>query len=119
MEINFRCPLTAEELQAVRDDMLDRLSEWVTAKYPNIRLQTVERNFPALLEIKRYDDTCKSCMGVEQCPTFDGNRMNGRLDADGVVSIWMQPCPHGYKVPKGETCYQVEQKAVKRWEKGK
>jgi hypothetical protein len=40
--------------------------------------------------------------------------MNGRLDSDGVVTIWMEKCPHGYRPPKGE---QTERTEKKRWAK--
>ena len=114
MEINFKCPLTAEELQTAHNVMLDSIADWVAARYPKIRLDTVEKNLAAFLEIKKYDDACKVCMGTGQCPTMDGNRMNGRLDADGVVTIWMEGCPQGHKIPKRQSEEKTE---VKRWEK--
>lgn len=114
MELNFKCPLSAEELQEAADKMLNEISDWLTAKYPKINLETTMRNIAAFQRIKLYDDTCRVCMGTGQCPSLDGNRMNGRLDSDGVVTIWMEPCPHGYKVPKGG---QQEITDKKRWEK--
>lgn len=94
--------ITAEELAAAHNGMLDRITDWVTTKYPQISLATVERNLPAFLRIHEYDDACATCFGTSQCPSADGNRINGRLDADGVVTVWMEPCPHRYKPPKGE-----------------
>ena len=115
--MELKCPLSAEELKQASQNMLEFVWDFVLARYPNIKLATVERNMAQFVALKKQEDACKACMSVQMCPTFDGNQMNGRLDPDGVVSIWMQPCPQGYKVPKGETCYQVEQKAAKRWEK--
>ena len=114
MERELKCPLSAEELAAAHNAMLDKVQDWVTGKYPNIRLATVERNIAAFIRIKEYDDACNLCMGTGQCPSLDGNRMNGRLDSDGVVTIWMEPCPHGYKVPRGG---QQEKQEEKRWSK--
>lgn len=106
--------ISQEELDAAHNDMLDRITDWVTTKYPNINLATVERNLPAFLRIQEYDIACEKCMSTETCPSLDGNRMNGRLDADGVVTIWMEPCPHGYRPPRGE---QSERTEKKRWAK--
>ena len=113
MECNFKCPLSAEELQEAGDKMLAEISDWVTAKYPKINLETVMRNIAAFQRIKLYDDTCRSCTGTKNCPSLDGNRMNGRLDADGIVTIWMERCPHGYRPPKGER----QEPEKKRWSK--
>ena len=105
--------ISREELDAANNDMLDRITEWVTTKYPNISLAIVERNLPAFLRIHEYDTACESCLSTETCPSIDGNRMNGRLDADGIVTIWMDRCPHGYRPPKGER----QEPEKKRWSK--
>lgn len=101
------------EIDDARNAMLLNIAEWVENKYPKIRLATVERNIAAFTEIKKYDDQCKKCMSTAQCPTQDGNRMNGRLDADGIVTIWMEPCPHGHKPLK----HQTDEPKTKRWGK--
>ena len=93
--------ISPEELDAAHNDMLDRITDWVTAKHPNITLATVERNLPAFLRIQEYDIACAKCFGTQQCLSGDGNRMNGRIDADGVVSIWMEQCPKGFRPVKG------------------
>ena len=105
--------ISPEELAAAHDDMLDRITDWVTTKYPNISLAIVERNLQSFLRIQEYDNICTNCFGTSQCPSQDGNRMNGRLDADGVVTIWMDRCPHGYRPPKGER----QEPEKKRWSK--
>jgi hypothetical protein len=116
MELNFKCPLSAEELQEAADKMLFEIDEdgWLTSKYPRISLETTMRNIAAFQRIKLYDDTCKNCTGTSNCPSLDGNRMNGRLDSDGIVTIWMERCPHGYRPPRGE---QSERTEKKRWAK--
>lgn len=119
MDIDFNTLLsglksvTPDELAEAHNNMLLQITDWVEAKYPQIRLKTVERNLAVFLEIKKYDDACRSCMSTQQCPTLDGNRMNGRLDADGVVTIWMEACPKGHRPPKGVD----EKREVKRWAK--
>ena len=119
MDIDFNTLLpqlksiTADELAEAHNNMLLQITDWVESKYPQIRLHTVERNLAAFLEIKKYDDACKVCMGTGQCPTLDGNRMNGRLDADGIVTIWMEACPLGHRPPKGGE----EKREGKRWAK--
>ena len=105
--------VTPEELAEAHNNMLASIADWVESKYPNIRLQTVERNLPKFLEIKKYDDACAICMGTGMCPTQDGNRMNGRLDADGIVTIWMEPCPRGYRISKIK---QIEA-PTKKWQR--
>ena len=106
--------ISAEELAEAHNTMLNNITDWVASKYPKIRLQTIERNLAIFMEIKKYDDACKTCMSTQDCPTMDGNRMNGRLDADGVVTIWMEACPQGHKIPKRQAEEKTE---VKRWEK--
>lgn len=88
------------EIDEARNLILLNIADWVADKYPKIGLATIERNSAAFTEIKKYDDQCKTCMSTNQCPTQDGNRMNGRLDADGIVTIWMEPCPLGHRPPK-------------------
>lgn len=105
--------ITPDELAEAHNNLLLKVTDWVEAKYPQIRLKTVERNLAVFLEIQKYDEACKVCMGIGQCPTQDGNRMNGRLDADGVVTIWMEACPLGHRAPKGGE----EKREVKRWAK--
>ena len=103
------------ELDAAHNDMLDRLTDWVTKKHPNIRLETVERNIAAFLRIQEYDIACAKCMSTETCPSLDGNRMNGKLGPDGVLNIWMEPCPHGYRTPKVQPEEAPKQK-YREWE---
>ena len=92
--------ISKADIDAARQELVDRILPWVADKYPKIRLVTIERNAAAFAEIKKYDDQCKLCVSTAQCPTLDGNRMNGRLMPDGVVTIWMEPCPLGHRPPK-------------------
>jgi flagellar biosynthesis/type III secretory pathway chaperone len=115
MDFNLQCTqFTPEQLAETKQKMVDKLIYWASDRWRNIRLETVEKNLAVLTEIKRYDDQCaKGCMSVQQCPTGDGNRMNGRLMADGVVSIWYEPCPQGYRIPQQTT---TEYKPKRQWE---
>ena len=108
MNLDLKCPLTPEQLEQAKVNMLDYIWDWVLAKYPAINLATVERNLATFCWIKKYDDACKNCMSTQMCPSQDGNRANGKLMPDGVLNIWMEPCPHGYRLPRQ---YEPEQQS--------
>ena len=107
--------ITAEELEQAKQSMLQFIWDWVAAKYSNIRLATVERNLSTFVWLKRYDDACKNCMSTQMCPSLDGNRVNGKLMADGVVTVWMEPCPMGYKPSRNQE--EQEVRPQRRWSK--
>ena len=110
MNLELKCPLTPEQLKEAGEKQLEFIWDWVLAKYPSINLATVERNMAALCWIKRYDDACKNCMSVQMCPSLDGNRARGKLMPDGVLNLWMEPCPNGYKLPRQSAEYRPKQK---------
>lgn len=114
MNLDLKCPLTPEQLEQAKVNMLDYIWDWVLAKYPAINLATVERNLATFCWIKKYDDACKNCMSTQMCPSQDGNRANGKLMPDGVVSVWMEPCPNGYRLPRQ---YEPEQQQSSGWRK--
>jgi len=95
-----KAQVTLEEIGEARLNLVASVMDFVTAKYPNIALDVLERNLSQFCEMKKYYDACPMCVSVGQCPSRDGNRLNGRLEADGVVRIWMEPCPQGLKRPK-------------------
>lgn len=97
---DFKCPLSPEEMQAIRQKRIDDVWDWVKDRYPALRLSTLESNLCYFEEIKKYDDQCNVCVSVQQCPTADGNRMQGELMPDGYLRVWMQGCPQGHRTPK-------------------
>ena len=107
--------VSGDELTAAKQSMVENVFDWVGARYPNIKIETLENNLAAFVEIKKYDDQCKKCMSTQQCPSEDGNRMRGALAPDGVMNIWYAPCPHGYKRPRNQSSETSE--PVKRWKK--
>jgi len=105
--------ISGDELAAAKQDMVNSVMDWVSDRYRNIRLETIEDNIAVFVEMKKYDDQCKVCLSTQQCPTLDGNRINGRLAPDGIMNIWYEPCPRGFRIPKGGG----DAPKVKRWGK--
>jgi hypothetical protein len=115
MKFEFQCPFTPEELEKVKQDMIEQMWDSVTKRYPNLRLATLETNLALFWEIHKYDKQCPNCLSVQQCPTQDGNRMYGELMPDGTLHVYMSPCPHGYK-PTRHSEYEPQQPA-RKWGK--
>ncbi len=94
------------EIVIAGNNMYDQVEPWVKARYPNITEKNLYdlicRNLSVFCEVKKYDDACKGCMSTDMCPTRDGNRMQcGKIMPDGVVRMWIERCPQGFKPPKG------------------
>lgn len=100
MEFEFKCPYTKAEVEGFKEQIKSKLWDWVMEKYPKISLEMLENNIASLLEIHKYDEKCPVCLGTQQCPTEDGNRCNGLLMPDGVISIYYSPCPKGHTRPR-------------------
>ena len=99
------------------NNMFDRVYDFAKKKWPNMSDDLIWRNLAALDRMHLYYLSCQLCVSIEQCPSFDGTKMSGRLDADGVITIYQEPCPQGFKVPKGETVAQVEQRSQRSWKR--
>ena len=111
--MELKCPLSQEELEQAKQKMMQDVWDWVLARYPKIHLAILERNLATFVWLKMCDDACPKCMSVQMCPSQDGNRGCGKLMADGVVSIWMEPCPKGYKLSREGS----EEKPKRQWMK--
>ena len=107
--------VTYGQIVQAGNDMFDRVYDLAKSKWPNISDDLIWRNLATLDRLHLYHITCQLCMSIEQCPSFDGTRMTGKMAADGVITICQEPCPQGFKVPKGETVAQVEQRAERSW----
>lgn len=108
--------MTQEQIEEVRLNRVAEVMDFVTGCYPQINIATLEKNLSIFQYLKRQDDACRSCMSIEMCLTKDGNRMSGKLMADGIVTIWQEPCPRSMSPSKthGET---ASEKAEKKWTK--
>ena len=106
--------ISGEELQEAKQKMIESVYQWVVDRYPKIRLETLERNLTIFLELKKHDDACKTCMSVQTCPG-NGCKMDGRLMADGVVSIWMEQCPSGHRSDRRRPDESAEETAKRKW----
>ena len=108
MEFEFKCPFTADEIASFRQQRIDAVWDWVLGRYPKINLTTLENNLEKIEEVKKYDDACAKCFGVQQCPTQDGNRAECEIMPDGIARLFMTPCPKGHKIPRGHTTENKE-----------
>lgn len=107
--------VTYGQIVEAGNNMFDRVYDFAKGKWPNMSDDLIWRNLAALDRMHLYYLSCQLCVSIEQCPSFDGTRMGGKLGADGVITIYQEPCPQGFKVPKGETVAQVEQRAERSW----
>lgn len=107
--------VTYGQIVQAGNDMFDRVYDFAKSKWPNLSDDLIWRNLAVLDRMHLYRLSCQLCVSIEQCPSFDGSRMGGKLGADGVITIYQSPCPQGFKVPKGETVAQVEQRAERSW----
>lgn len=112
------CSISGDELQKAKQTMIESVNDWVLVHYPNIRLPQVERNLATLVELKKYDDSCKGCMSIRMCPG-GGYKMVGVMMPDGVINWSMVQCPGGLKPEKHRNSEASSDAPIKAWTKRK
>ena len=62
------------------------ICSWAKARYPHLDDKQIFSSAGDLVELRRIEETCKQCKGVDQCANVDaGITMVGELVKDGTI----------------------------------